>query len=115
MGELQQYERLMSNTTSVPTPLNPAKEKKGQIKPKCVAKSGNRHRRLKAEEYTAELLIEVEKLAALQFFVDQIAISLRIDNEKFRKAIKAGGNPLSDAFDRGRITAEAEVRREVLA
>ena len=66
------------------------------------------------DSYTPELLIEVEKLATLQFFVDEIAISLRIDREKFRKAVKAGGNPLADAFERGRITSEAEVRRAVL-
>lgn len=63
---------------------------------------------------TPGILAEVEGLGKLQFSPDEVALSVGIDRNEFRAAIKTGDNPLSDAFERGRLKSEAEVRRSIL-
>ena len=65
------------------------------------------------EKYTTEILVEVENMASLQFSPDEVALAMRIDRQVFRKALKEPGNDLADAYQRGRIKSEAEVRAAI--
>jgi len=57
---------------------------------------------------------QIEEWAQLQFSEDDIQFALGIDNDKFDDALDDDDHPWSLAIRRGRLKAEASVRKSIL-
>ncbi len=61
-----------------------------------------------------EQIKEIEEYSGLFFSVHDIAVIMELDADLFRKEVKDFGSVAYNAFKRGRLLAEAKVRKGVI-
>lgn len=58
-------------------------------------------------------LITLEEQASLMFTVKELAVILKCNYFMLRRLIKTVGSPESERFNRGRLIAEAQIRKSI--
>lgn len=67
------------------------------------------------QQFDDATLEELERLAGLFFSPKQIAVILQFDLEKFKAHLLDDGSPLYEAYQRGKLSSEADLRESIIA
>lgn len=66
------------------------------------------------EELSDELLLEIQEMASLFFSPETIAQVIGIEKDRFVEMLSQASHPVAQAFHKGAIMSEVELRRSVI-
>lgn len=65
-------------------------------------------------ELTDKQLVELEELSGCFFSIANIALIMQLDGPALMGEVGGGHGPVHDAYYRGRLSSEAQVRKSIL-